>query len=45
MMGMQYAFDRIGMFVIGCSVALDGKGLFTLLVCCLLVVILTMVVI
>ena len=45
MMGMKCAFDRIGMSVIECSVALDGKGIFTLLVCWLLVVLLTMVVI
>jgi hypothetical protein len=45
MMGMRCAFDRIGMFVIVCSVVLDDKGLFTLLVCWILVVLLTMVVI
>jgi hypothetical protein len=37
-MGMQYVIDQIGMLVIECSVALDGKWmfLFIMLACWLL---------
>ena len=46
-MGMRCPIDQIGMMVIGCSIALDGKWmlLFIMLACWLLDVMLDMMVI
>jgi hypothetical protein len=46
-MGMRCPIDQIGLLVIGCSVALDGKWMFLLimLACWLLNVLLAMMVI
>jgi hypothetical protein len=46
-MGMRCPIDQIGMMVIGCSIALDGKWmlLFIMLACWLLDVMLAMMVI